>query len=194
MRAALLVATAVLLTACPPPPEECAIGAEGCPCTAGGACDDGLRCFSNLCVEPPDSGRGEWVVPGDWIEVIVGILPASPAGDTVYALAIDARGEVVASTSAAALQFAYLRFEGAAPPFDVVVHIPASPAWAPGDELGAGDYAYLRGVTALPRQLAVERWTDARPGRAEPKPRATARACLRLWRLRERAALRRRKG
>ena len=28
--------------------DSCPIGAEGCPCTDGGACDAGLVCLSNL--------------------------------------------------------------------------------------------------------------------------------------------------
>jgi hypothetical protein len=30
--------------------DECAVGTEGCSCTVGGACDPGLECRSNLCV------------------------------------------------------------------------------------------------------------------------------------------------
>ena len=32
----------------------CQIGAEGCACTAGGGCDDGLTCLSQKCVQLPD--------------------------------------------------------------------------------------------------------------------------------------------
>jgi formylglycine-generating enzyme required for sulfatase activity len=32
--------------------EGCPIGSEGCPCTAGGFCDGGLVCLSDLCVDP----------------------------------------------------------------------------------------------------------------------------------------------
>ncbi len=35
---------------------NCTIGAEGCPCTQGGACDPGLSCLSNLCVDRDGSG------------------------------------------------------------------------------------------------------------------------------------------
>ncbi len=31
--------------------SNCSIGAEGCACTAGGGCDPGLTCLSNLCVD-----------------------------------------------------------------------------------------------------------------------------------------------
>lgn len=30
----------------------CTPGAEGCPCAAGGACDPGLACLSEVCVDP----------------------------------------------------------------------------------------------------------------------------------------------
>jgi hypothetical protein len=36
--------------------ETCAIGSEGCDCTAGGGCDTGLVCLSQLCVSPTPSG------------------------------------------------------------------------------------------------------------------------------------------
>ena len=29
----------------------CQVGEEGCPCTASGACDPGLQCLSNFCVD-----------------------------------------------------------------------------------------------------------------------------------------------
>src|SRR5688500_8916586 len=35
---------------------ECAVGSEGCSCATGGACDPGLQCLSNLCVDPDGSG------------------------------------------------------------------------------------------------------------------------------------------
>ena len=31
--------------------RTCPVGTEGCPCTLGGACDPGLACYSNRCVE-----------------------------------------------------------------------------------------------------------------------------------------------
>ncbi len=39
--------------------ETCAGGTEGCPCTLGGACDPGLACYSNRCVEDPDTASGD---------------------------------------------------------------------------------------------------------------------------------------
>ena len=44
--------------------DSCPIGAEGCPCTDGGACDAGLVCLSNLCVDPA-SGSGSNSGTGD---------------------------------------------------------------------------------------------------------------------------------
>jgi hypothetical protein len=39
--------------------EACALGSEGCACTKGGACDDGLSCLSKVCVlESNDVGSG----------------------------------------------------------------------------------------------------------------------------------------
>lgn len=34
------------------PCNDANIGAEGCQCTMGGGCDDGLQCLSNTCVDP----------------------------------------------------------------------------------------------------------------------------------------------
>lgn len=42
--------------------DTCPLGAEGCPCTAGGFCDGALVCLSNLCVDPTGDGDGD---PGD---------------------------------------------------------------------------------------------------------------------------------
>jgi uncharacterized delta-60 repeat protein len=38
--------------------DECPVGSEGCPCTAGGACDAGLTCLSNTCVDAGDGDDG----------------------------------------------------------------------------------------------------------------------------------------
>jgi hypothetical protein len=35
---------------CVDPNQDCPIGSEGCPCTGGGACDPGLTCLSEVCV------------------------------------------------------------------------------------------------------------------------------------------------
>jgi hypothetical protein len=32
--------------------DNCTVGAEGCTCTNGGACDPGLQCLSDICVDP----------------------------------------------------------------------------------------------------------------------------------------------
>lgn len=39
-------------TQCRPAAAQCAIGAEGCRCTAGGACDAGLACTRGVCEAP----------------------------------------------------------------------------------------------------------------------------------------------
>ena len=36
--------------------NECRVGSEGCPCTAGGGCDKGLVCFDPLCFKPDAAG------------------------------------------------------------------------------------------------------------------------------------------
>lgn len=36
----------------------CPVGSETCPCTSGGACDPGLACLSDICVDPDGSGGG----------------------------------------------------------------------------------------------------------------------------------------
>ncbi len=38
--------------------EECLLGAEGCDCTSGGACDPGLTCLSETCVDPGGGSGG----------------------------------------------------------------------------------------------------------------------------------------
>jgi len=43
--------------------ENCAVGAESCPCTAGGTCDKGLSCLSNRCVNL-DGGSGTLTTVG----------------------------------------------------------------------------------------------------------------------------------
>lgn len=37
---------------------NCSVGSEGCTCTNGGACDTGLECLSNLCVNPDPNVGG----------------------------------------------------------------------------------------------------------------------------------------
>ncbi len=36
--------------------DECVVGAEGCECTLGGACDPGLACLSEFCVDVGGAG------------------------------------------------------------------------------------------------------------------------------------------
>jgi hypothetical protein len=38
--------------------SACTVASEGCPCTAGGLCDNGLECKSNLCVDLGGGGAG----------------------------------------------------------------------------------------------------------------------------------------
>ncbi len=49
-----LLAGLLLLVAagCPGDDHPCVVGTLACPCTAGGACDPGLRCLANQCVDP----------------------------------------------------------------------------------------------------------------------------------------------
>lgn len=62
---ACLAASFFALAACPPASlgataqagnDPCSMGSEGCACTAEGACDTGLSCFSELCVDASGSG------------------------------------------------------------------------------------------------------------------------------------------
>ena len=39
--------------------STCAVGTEGCPCTEGGACDPGLICLSDICVNREGQPTGE---------------------------------------------------------------------------------------------------------------------------------------
>jgi hypothetical protein len=39
--------------------DECPIGSEGCPCTGGGACDNGLMCDAGVCVPVAGDGDGD---------------------------------------------------------------------------------------------------------------------------------------
>ncbi|MCA9720665.1 MAG: VWA domain-containing protein [Myxococcales bacterium] len=51
---------------------ECPVGSEGCPCTGGGACDAGLSCLSDVCVDAGSdttaasttAGSGATTTPG----------------------------------------------------------------------------------------------------------------------------------
>jgi hypothetical protein len=39
--------------------ESCLVGSEACPCTAGGSCDAGLVCLSDVCVDPSAESSSE---------------------------------------------------------------------------------------------------------------------------------------
>lgn len=49
-----------------PSADECIVGAEGCACTEGGACDGGLDCRSDLCVDL--SGDGDAMGDGGSVD------------------------------------------------------------------------------------------------------------------------------
>jgi len=88
------------LMACPAEAEPtitgCAIGSEGCECTGGGACDPGLTCFSNLCVNAssgadagatdvrPDTGTGD--LPPVDVPTVDVVLPESGTVVARYSL------------------------------------------------------------------------------------------------------------
>jgi hypothetical protein len=55
----------------------CSVGSEGCPCTSGGACNPGLACKSNVCVNLGDDS-GPDVGPSD--------APADTPSDKVDAV------------------------------------------------------------------------------------------------------------
>jgi Protein of unknown function (DUF1566) len=44
---------------------DCEIGSEGCQCTSGGACDDGLTCLSDLCVNTGSDSDSDADTDGD---------------------------------------------------------------------------------------------------------------------------------
>lgn len=69
-------AVALLLSACPTtsnPTISCAVGAESCACTTGGACNAGLSCFSGLCINTAADATGGDTIGRD--------IPATDAGD-----------------------------------------------------------------------------------------------------------------
>lgn len=39
--------------------ERCPLGSESCPCTMGGACDEGLECVEGVCTAPGDTDESE---------------------------------------------------------------------------------------------------------------------------------------
>jgi hypothetical protein len=45
--------------------DACPIGSEGCECTAGGSCDKGLACRSDMCVDLAGEGDGDVDSDGD---------------------------------------------------------------------------------------------------------------------------------
>jgi hypothetical protein len=75
---AALTACALLLACQGDDDDDCPVGSEGCACTSGGACDEGLVCLSNLCVE--SDAQGDAGGPRD---AAVGGDADSPAGNLV---------------------------------------------------------------------------------------------------------------
>lgn len=51
-----LVLLVIVVSACEEPPFPCDPGSEACDCLPGGGCNPGLRCSSNLCVDPGPRG------------------------------------------------------------------------------------------------------------------------------------------
>jgi hypothetical protein len=52
-----VAATLMIVPAgCPSGGDECVVGSEACPCTSAGACDPGLQCHGNRCLDPRKGG------------------------------------------------------------------------------------------------------------------------------------------
>lgn len=84
-----LLAVAALLSACPTNGStviSCAVGSESCACTPGGACDDGLSCYSGLCVNTDGDVSGD-VNKSD---VIVDVLENDTDAGELDTIALDA--------------------------------------------------------------------------------------------------------
>jgi endoglucanase len=64
-RSILALLTSLVCSGCGETADECAPGSEGCACYGNKSCDDGLSCFSNLCVQANDGTTGSHVDRGD---------------------------------------------------------------------------------------------------------------------------------
>lgn len=69
--------------------EDCPTGSEGCACTDGGACDPGLECRSDLCVE--SSTGGPTTTPCDEANPGTGCLDATSVERFSSVVALEAR-------------------------------------------------------------------------------------------------------
>lgn len=73
---------------------DCSVGAERCPCTAGGACDGELACLSNICVVLPGAGDGDGRMPPDGGEKNPDEVDAGQDNDSMDAGLVDPGGNV----------------------------------------------------------------------------------------------------
>ncbi len=77
--------------------DSCTIGAEGCECTAGGACDPGLTCLSNTCVNagpnPDEVGDGDSVGSNDEVGTSSTTSDSSGEATTMEGEATTMEGE-----------------------------------------------------------------------------------------------------
>ena len=77
--------------------KSCATGSEGCKCTQGGACDPGLACYSNLCVQPTPSTKLDAASSAD---TPLSSTDGGNGGSIVDALVASGSGEVNADAPA----------------------------------------------------------------------------------------------
>ncbi len=90
---------------------ECAVGSETCPCTTGGACDPGLLCLSNICVDPNNETGGGGDGSGGGGIGGAGGMDCVPDGEGCQAVdvifALDSSGSMQAENGALAATQAF---------------------------------------------------------------------------------------
>ncbi len=98
---ALLVALSACMSESASGSPDCAVGTEGCACTAGGACDPSLQCLSNFCVNTGSGGFGGGVAgSGGSGAQGQGGKAGAPSTTSCASSAECASGEICAFTAA----------------------------------------------------------------------------------------------
>lgn len=86
---------------------DCQVGSEGCQCTNGGACDPGLQCLSNICVDPNNNTGGGFGNGGSG----AGGMDCVPDGEGCQAVdvifALDSSGSMTGENGALAASQAF---------------------------------------------------------------------------------------